>query len=308
MGLELIGKAFEQTTEGDRVISRSRIIFSSILRFSIGYMFLTTLFFVVVQTDNVLQIFFDMVALEFVESIDDIIFELCKRGFFGRRLNIAANQDNVLQCSSSSSARTLRKWSNRFIRLMYFASAFVMVIGLSFIANFQMQGAYGCSSLILQFGDGTWKNAWVMLDKQCSVDSDCNANQKCYSGDGFCYEQRLLIYSFFNGYYNQDGVVGQRPRYVEMSKEKKDQPFHTTIPAYIMYCEDIKAWVLTHPKIRTSLDSDQVNECNWLLRSEQTEEFDVGASAEPFWFLWKGQIEDDYKISVHCAEVSEGWG
>lgn len=53
---------------------------ASLLRIVIGYMFLICLFLVVVQEATVLDIFFDVLALQFVENIDDVIYELCKRG------------------------------------------------------------------------------------------------------------------------------------------------------------------------------------------------------------------------------------
>ncbi len=263
----------------------------------------------VVQEDNVLDIFFDMIALEFVESIDDVIFELCRRGFFSRRLKVAANQENVIQCSKSQGARRIRKWSKRIIRVMYFSTAIVMLCGLSVITVEQSNGAYGCRSLLIDLGDGVWEGAWVKLEKKCFVDADCNyTNQKCYGEDedeySSCYEKRLLIYSHFNGYYNQEGHWNGRPRYVEMNKESGD-PFESTIPAELKYCEDIESWVITHSKIRTSLDENEKNECNWLLRSDETEEFDlVELSKTEHWFLWKGQVKKDYKIGVSCAEVS----
>ena len=58
----------------------SRIVFSSLLRLSVGYMFLVCLFLVIVQAESVIQIFFDVLALEFVERIDDVIYALSKRG------------------------------------------------------------------------------------------------------------------------------------------------------------------------------------------------------------------------------------
>lgn len=302
-GLELIGKAFEQKEKRDhRVFPRSKIFFSSIMRISIGAMFLTNLFFVIVQESNVLEIFFDMVALEFVESIDDICFELCRRGFFSRRLKEASNQDFVLHCSPD--ARKLRRRFNRFIKLMFFSSMIVLTVGLSYIVHQQTQGAYGCRSLIASFGDGEWEDAWVMMNEKCSVDSDCNnVNQKCYSGDGHCYEKRLLIYSHFNGYYNHDGNVNERPRYVEMNKES-GAPFKSTIPAELSYCEEIESWVLHHPRIRTSLDYEEANECDWLLRSEETEQFSIEEVSNDFWYLWRGRIEDEYRVNINCAECA----
>jgi hypothetical protein len=43
-------------------------------------MFILTLFVAVVQATSVLGMFFDVLALEFVENIDDVIFGLSKRG------------------------------------------------------------------------------------------------------------------------------------------------------------------------------------------------------------------------------------
>lgn len=80
-GLELIGKGVEQDmTSRSRRFSMRRIVMASLLRIVIGYMFLICLFLVVVQEATVLDIFFDVLALQFVENIDDVIYELCKRG------------------------------------------------------------------------------------------------------------------------------------------------------------------------------------------------------------------------------------
>ena len=296
-------------------------------------MFLTCLFFVVIQESNVLDIFFDVlgktllllhlylllvylcinvliiqyfpiltIALEFVESIDDVVFELCRRGFFSRRLKIAANKNHAIKCSASSTGRRIRKWSNRVIRCVYAAVMIGMCVGLSYITIQQPSGEYGCTSIVVQFGDEVWENTWITLDNECKIDSDCsNQNQKCFRG--LCHERRLLIFSHFNGLYIMDGTVAERPRYVEMNKEKGD-PFKNTIPAEIHYCEDIESWVFTHPNIKTTLDSEDSNECQWLLRSEQTEDFDLVELSTDFWRLWDGKIVDDYRIDIDCAECS----
>ena len=86
-GLELIGKSAEQAKVSatrskaeiltgqvtTRRFSTSRIVLPALLRLGIGYLFLCCLFLVVVQESTVLDIFFDVLALEFVESIDDVV-------------------------------------------------------------------------------------------------------------------------------------------------------------------------------------------------------------------------------------------
>lgn len=44
--------------------------------------------------------------------------------------------------------------------------------------------------------------------------------------------ERLLIYSHFNGIYEEEGHYNNRPRYVERNKEK-GVPFKRTVPAEI---------------------------------------------------------------------------
>lgn len=78
--LELIGKGYEQEVTGGTNVQMRKIVFSSLLRLALGYLFLLSLFLVVIQESTVLGIFFDVLALAFVENIDDAVFILAKRG------------------------------------------------------------------------------------------------------------------------------------------------------------------------------------------------------------------------------------
>ena len=88
--LELIGKGVEQvpSATGEK-ISMPRILFSSFLRILVGILFFITMFCCVIQSTSVLEIFFNVLALEFVENIDDALFALSRRGFLGRPLMMA---------------------------------------------------------------------------------------------------------------------------------------------------------------------------------------------------------------------------
>ena len=44
-----------------------------------------------------------------------------------------------------------------------------------------------------------------------------------------------------------------RPRYIEQNKEKREEyDKHKVIPAEIIYCPEIKAWVFRHKHIHTT--------------------------------------------------------
>ena len=55
---------------------RKRVLISSIFRLAVGYLFLSSLFMNIVQNIDVVEIFYDVLALEFVENIDDTTFAL----------------------------------------------------------------------------------------------------------------------------------------------------------------------------------------------------------------------------------------
>ena len=58
--LELIGKGYEQEVTGGTNVRMRKIVFSCLLRFALGYLFLLSLFLVVIQESTVLGIFFDV--------------------------------------------------------------------------------------------------------------------------------------------------------------------------------------------------------------------------------------------------------
>eukprot|EP00804_Cyclotella_cryptica_P006522 CCRYP_012789-RB/>CCRYP_012789-RB protein AED:0.24 eAED:0.24 QI:253/1/1/1/0.71/0.8/15/71/708 len=285
LGLEIIGKGIKQDNARGNGFKLGNILFSSILRLSVGYFFLLTLFLTVIQESDVLAIFFDVLALEFVESIDDVVFALCKRGFFGHILKQATDHSCEIVCKKSHEHKEFKAWLNRFIRLIYFLNGGLMIAGLSILMVRQNDGSYRCRSFSVSFGDDSWEDAWVELD---------NGNM----------EKRLLVYSHFNGIYVENGTHNGKPRYVEQNKED-GHPFRSTIPAEIVYCEDAESWVFRHEKISTtnSEASDDKNECDWLLISPETESFDlIEMAREEYWSMWKGAVVKNYEVYIICNE------
>jgi len=279
---------------------------------------------IVVQEDEVIQIFMDMLALEFVENIDDIIFELCKRGFLGRNLRYITNQTHsyeapgnelhrgsAVQSSTESTNQPLTAstiasfnlesfsiWCKRIIRFIFYMNMLVMLAGLAYVSVTQDTGEYRCKSISVAFGDDVWEGAWVIKE-------------------GEEPEDRLLIYSHFNGIYVEETLslkenlasVEDRPMFTERNKEDGDR-FQKTVPAEFMYCEDIEAWVFRHPQIRTKntavTGGETENECNWLLRSPRTDSFDLIEVAEAGgWEVWKGVKDVDYTISITCNDCGD---
>ena len=152
--MQLIANAAGHTLllNGQKRVQK-RVIISSIFRLIVGYLFLSSLFLNIVQNSDVIEVFYDILALEFVENIDDTTFALAKRGFFGKSMLMATNRRYHLQMadrrrsvfqSATSGSVNERRLSytgliasnnrvNYLIRFIYFFNVAVVLIGLGYI-------------------------------------------------------------------------------------------------------------------------------------------------------------------------------
>ena len=71
---------------------------------------------------------------------------------------------------------------NQIVRFMYFLNAAIILAGLAYITSTQQNGNYRCGTISVLFDEEIWENAIVILP------------------DGGT-EERVLIYSSFNGIY-----------------------------------------------------------------------------------------------------------
>ena len=218
-----------------------------------------------------------MLALEFVENIDDTSFALAKRGFFGKSLLLATNQKYNLEMDerrssvitgsrasldrerrlSSSGLITSNNRVNFMVKLVYFLNVAIILAGLGYISQEQKDGAYSTESIKVMFDEMIWENADVLLE----------------NGET---EQRLLIYSYFNGVYKEVGTYNNYPRYIEMNKND-GSAFGSIQGAEFVYCSEIGSWVFKHEQIKTD------NDCNWLWKSPETSEYDILSMSDEFW-------------------------
>ncbi|KAL7541176.1 hypothetical protein ACHAXR_011631, partial [Thalassiosira sp. AJA248-18] len=244
--------------------------------------------------DDVIEIFYDVLALEFVENIDDTSFALAKRGFFGNTMLIATTRKvfaskpqlnhhkSYLAGSISSNSRL-----HILVRLVYFLNALIILSGMVAITVTQNNGEFRCKTVMVSFDEEIWENAHVRVHEDI-------------------IEQRLLMYSYFNGIYKEDGEHDGYPRYIEQSKHDST-PFqkNITVGAEIKYCSDIGSWVFMHPNILTSPGGDMENECSWLWRSPPTQSFDLLSTTNGDWDAWNGKVKHLTQVSMTCNECYE---
>ena len=71
--LEMLAKISREKLEADTTFNYNRIVFSAFCRLLIGYLFLASMFVTVVQAEIVLDLFLNLLGLQFIEKLDDVV-------------------------------------------------------------------------------------------------------------------------------------------------------------------------------------------------------------------------------------------
>ena len=101
------------------------------------------------------------------------------------------------------------------------------------------------------------------------------------------------------------GTHQGRPRYVEQNKQSGDSFGASVTGSEIVYCDEIDSWVFMHENISTTPQGVKENECSWLWRSPETEDFDILTSAGSDWKTWMGEVKSQTHVSITCIECTD---
>ncbi|KAL7454765.1 hypothetical protein ACHAWC_008115 [Mediolabrus comicus] len=260
-------------------IKYGKFVFSAVIRLLMGYFFLMNMFLVVVQAEFVLDIFYDVIALQFIQQLDDICFALAKMDVLGKRMKRAT----MRKCFSVEYKKlpfARRRKLSVFVKVLYMLNLGVLMAGMGVINVYQDRGDYYCSTISAYMPEDYWVDAIVTN----STGSE---------------EKMDLIFPYFNGVYVKNGTINGRPIYVEQNKALDAVPYEDKVPAQFRYCESERAWVFMHPNIRKSSLFDE--ECPWLLKSSETTSFNL-LEVEGGWQIWTGTVSNGAKVEVFCNE------
>ena len=234
-GLELIASGFGHKFSLDDGSSgiHKRVVFSSVLRLVIGYMFMLSLFINVVQATDVLSVFYNVLALQFVESIDDVSYALGSRGFFGETIRKATSVQHSLQAVGDRGLPS-KHCIFRIARFVYYLNAVLMIAGLIAISVGQSKGTYGCATLAtlhVNFAEMMWDEGKMQIALNNRYSNKIKAYIVDKNGETV-RNPRELMFPFFNGDYKvrkndamvsrirsiippqREGLMNGYPRYV----------------------------------------------------------------------------------------------
>jgi hypothetical protein len=265
----------------DSTVQYRKFVICSLLRIVLGYLFIVNMFVVVIQATRVIDIFFNVLALQFLQQVDDIAFRLAKMDVFGKRVKKASTR----RCFRSEFEKlpyARRKKMTVFVKAVYIINFCLLMVGLTMVTRKQLDGAYQCTSITITLPDDVWEGA-IYLN----------------STEGQEILPQNLIYSYFNGVYVKNGTYAGRPRYTEQNKFD-DGPYLSTTGATIQYCPEEEAWIFTHERLRKEFGRQNAA-CPWLLRSPPTTSYDL-LEVLGDWSVWTGVIKNGVTIHSNCNE------
>ena len=258
-----------------------RFVVCSMLRIVMGYLYIVNMFVVVIQATRVIDIFFNVLALEFLQRVDDIAFRLSKMDVFGKHLKRASTR-KYFRTEFEKLPFHRRKKRTVFVKAIYGVNFCLLMWGLSTITRKQMSGTFQCASITVTLPDYIWENVLHLSSTGVEVVYPCD-----------------LDYSYFNGVYVKNGTYSGRPRYTEQNKFN-DEPYAKTIGATIQYCPEEQAWVFMHERIRKEQHRQNVS-CPWLMKSPETNSYDL-LDVLGDWSIWTGVIESGVHFHADCNE------
>ena len=124
--------------------SRSKFLLSLILRLVVGFLSVFTSFILIMVESSVLEIFFNFIALQFINDLDNLAFKLGMEGICGQKIQASCRR--VSDTSYYTEGRFNR-------RLPLFGIFMVVIAGWTWILVLQRQGRFVSESIEVQFSD-----------------------------------------------------------------------------------------------------------------------------------------------------------
>eukprot|EP00984_Skeletonema_dohrnii_P028459 scaffold18452_cov71-Skeletonema_dohrnii-CCMP3373.AAC.1 len=286
-----------------------KFVGSCILRFSMGYLFLANVVAILVLAEDVLEIFYDVLALQFLQQLDDIAFSVSKIEVLGKTMYLATMVSQMEDCSTTPYFTTgFKRQKTRFV--------------MSYVSIKQIRGDYQCPSYTVgseysRFSDIVSLLLYIAY-RNCLLSYIVGKGDEVWEEAYVHYPDGKiltfpLVFSNFNGHYKLDKsrTSEGRPIYVEHTKSDRT-PFDTEVPKYVdpikpaefRYCGG--RWMLVHDYIKKSKHDtyDTSDKCGpWLLRSQPYPGFDLGGAAGG-WQIWEGKIVPT-DVSLTCDKCKD---
>ena len=276
--------------------SKWRWYASNCLRMIEGILSVIVAFLFIVQSTNNLELFQNFAAVSFVSELDNIAFYIAENGYTVVDLSKeTANIKEHFVFKNQPKDKVVKKIQRQSL------SCLMLVLYGFFLASIavQLRGeVYNstCQSFLVTFDIFEYD-----YFRFCDICPDAWKNRT-----------DNIVYPNFNGVYipkkfpNGDFDLSdeKRPTYVQSTQDEegltiidvsKEEP-----RGIFKYCKFINAWVFTIEGVNKS--PEDKDSCDWLMKSQATDEFDFNLVPKNNWDIWTGVIEKAIDLRIDCAE------
>lgn len=270
---------------------RASWYYSNILRFVEGLAVICVTFFFICQESNILDLFMNFAAVEFISELDNAAFWLAAMGYAGTQVQAYAKEAGDVSLPYRGHAN--RKWFTWITTLLILT---LLMTGFAIVRGYQVAGLFlerqSSGTLRVQFGDETF-----------AIPDDTDF---VFSAGGRSPQFNTsmppdLHYSYFSGIYQADCCYEDRQVYYE-----RDLELCKTDPTCgkFYYCPEVESWVFTIEALNNSLKQKDKCVAGWLARSPETDEYILENVELEGWKIWTGILEETPLLNIEDAECN----
>ncbi|CAB9497433.1 expressed unknown protein [Seminavis robusta] len=312
----------------------------NLLRFTEGLVTILVSFVFIIQSDNVLDIFLNFAAVQFVADLDNLGFRLAVEGWFG-----VANQSlakRILQ--EKIPLRRTKGYIDYMNQILLFLLVAVLFCMNAVTVRQLKTGDYierdACGVVLVQFGGPEVyvfpRNATFQTGPTGSSATEEGLQQLANSerwiqnhNNNNNLRPPDLHFASFSGRYVAEfnykaGLNRKRPVYYEASREgaivveglsttTTGSRMKDSSTAMLYFCETENAWVWTVRAFAQATGADIVppatlQRCppyGWLARSPITDAVTLDEAPTEGWKVWTGTLQDLTELSIACLECEE---
>eukprot|EP00554_Chaetoceros_debilis_P007097 CAMPEP_0194077014 /NCGR_PEP_ID=MMETSP0149-20130528/3707_1 /TAXON_ID=122233 /ORGANISM="Chaetoceros debilis, Strain MM31A-1" /LENGTH=684 /DNA_ID=CAMNT_0038757907 /DNA_START=64 /DNA_END=2118 /DNA_ORIENTATION=- len=279
-------------------------ILSNLFRFLEGMLGILVAFVFIVQSEDVLYLFLDFSAVQFVSELDNVGYYIADKGYISfsgvEELTESMKDVKMRQVNNQRTAKKSMK-RRKMLQLLVF---YLTMVGL-----YSVWGVMKVSQLKGNFYEHECQKFMIKLPTRKKY----MFFNKCRNGEQSCPEswksrESSLQYTDFNGLYEKmvdtDGNIelyNNRPLYRQISSKGNPDFGLNSPPGIIKYCEQLESWVFS---IKGVSKGANANDCSWLVKSPETEVLTLNHVPEGDWQVWTGAIVEG-DVDITCVECKD---
>ena len=286
--------------------SRKKWYLTRLMRSSEGLLVVVVSFIFIVQSSANLDLFLNFAAVTFVGDLDNIAFDIADHGYslFDLKRVTDEIKDKLTFKNQPVPSAKRHRIQNRTIIVLLLA----LFAGWITVILQQLGGEFYdsvCQTFDIKFDDFSYDFFSHVCPELSSGSSACPKSWLDRGG-------KLRYPSFSDVYYAQRAENGKlilhnkRPVYYQRGISGFNAFGEESPPGKISYCAEERAWMFSIEGVsKGKVDLSDSSDCNWLMKSTETDEYRLDKVSTQGWVVWTEILEPSTKFQITCIECDD---